>query len=183
MEKTAFLSNVKELREKYIVITEEKEQAIKYHLRSDAKEGTEHDIYAVIPKGTDIINLQIVYNGKEWNDKIALNMTKTIKKLKKHLQFDDDGIFTCVKLNFDGIMNLGLSVEKLMDNLKIVHTKEFEDNVENTIYGKTFYGYSPLFNQSIEVADEEMNFQLTTRNVTNNKKQVIIGTPLILNEY
>lgn len=141
-------------------------------------------IHAIIPKGNaGDVRLQIILSGDQWTESIQdqyIDLTNYLQ-MARGLVLDES--YTCVKLNNNGIMNVGFSVNKGLEKLNVIHKVEQVDNVEQSVYEKNIYGYSPILTSEIKVDDTAMNFQLTVKNSTDDKKQVIIGTPIILNEY
>jgi len=54
---------------------------------------------------------------------------------------------------------------------------------QKSFYEKELNEYTPMSQQEILLKVELINVQLIDKNKKNDKKEVIIGTPVILNEY
>lgn len=169
----------------YIVTVIKDKDKVKYIF--DAKNPEKminHSIQVIEPNHSDDIKtIQIVISGKEWNDSVQLYYNDLTKRLKSEYSSQFNRIFTCAKLNDNGIINVGFSYDEIWKKMKIVHKSEYFDNIQQSNYVKEVYGYTSLWHDEIEVQDEKINFQMAVKNDAQNKKQVIIGTPIILNEY
>ncbi|MEI3607771.1 YwmB family TATA-box binding protein [Pseudogracilibacillus sp. SE30717A] len=177
------LSN--KLQNSYLVTMEENENAVKYIFETNERdELITHSFYTVIPtKGEQNITVQAIFFGEEWDDMISDYYDSLIKALQKDYNIKFSKIFTCLKFEVSGIINNGFSIDEFWQKMNVVHRKEQYDNVQQSIYEKEVYGYSPLWSNTITVDNEPINFHMTIKNDEANKKQVIVGTPMILNEY
>lgn len=54
---------------------------------------------------------------------------------------------------------------------------------QKNFYEKELNEYTPMSQQEVLLKVELINVQLIDKNKKNDKKEVIIGTPVILNEY
>lgn len=129
--------------------------------------------------------LQLVLSGTSWDEDVKKQFEYMTNKLQRLYKLLLNSNYTCIKLVDSDIMNDGFSVNNLLENMQLLHKQEQQDNIEESSYEQIVYGFSPLLSNNLEIGTEidKINFQLTIRETTNNKKQVIIGTPVILNEY
>lgn len=138
----------------------------------------------IIPENqNDEITFQIVVSGKEWDSFAENYYNNMTKHLKNEFSLKFNKIFTCVKLTDNGIIDNGYSYDEIWQKMNVVHKNEHYDNVKQSNYEKEVYGYTPMWNSKVIVQDEPINFHMILKNNKQNNKTVIIGTPIILNEY
>lgn len=169
----------------YFVTTKKDYHKILYIFEAKNRdERINYEFQAIVPHHhADLITFQIVYSGVKWDDSTHFNYIILTNNIQSELLIDFDKIFTCVKLRNNGIIDVGFLIENIWEKMKILHMFDQEDNVKQSVYEKEFYGYTPLWSNNIKVNDEEINFHMIIKNDEENKKQVIIGTPIIMNEY
>lgn len=131
------------------------------------------------------VQIQLVLHGTSWDEQVKRIYTSMTNKLQRKYNLQLKENFTCIKVNDSDIINDGFSVNNMLEKMQILHKREQQDNITESSYLKNVYGYSPLLSNTIEIdtLNDKINLQLTIREKTNNKKQIIIGTPVILNEY
>lgn len=185
MDDALFKKVKNELQIHHSVIIEQQDSIKKtiFSPQNDVKSLDYHITALDQEHGTGDIRVQIVIRGKSWEleDKAAFN--NLTKRLQNKYAFRLERNFTCIKLLDNGIMNDGFSVNNLMRNLQVVHTMKHTDNMESSVYEEMHYGYSSLLSNELEVDETQINLHVAMRKMTNDKKQIIIGTPGILNEY
>ncbi len=144
----------------------------------------DHSFRAIIQQNSkDQVTLQTIISGDEWNDKIYNYYSRLTKDLQRDYNIKFTRNFTCLKFNVSGIIKNGSLFDEFWKKMKVVHRKEQYDNVQQSIYEKEFYGYSPSLGEEIIVNNEKINFQIALKKITENKTEIIVGTPMILNEY
>lgn len=175
----------KRLQNSYLDTVVKDENKIKYIFEAkNSKDQINHYFQAIVPTGhANQITFQLVISGEEWNEVIHNYYNNLTNELQNELSLTFSKIFTCVKLNDNGIINDGFSDDEIWKKMKVIHRNEQIDNVEQSVYEKEVYGYNKLWNRTIIVENETVNFHMGIKNNDHNKKQVIIGTPIILNEY
>jgi|GEM_PF-2608650 len=176
----------KRLQNSYFVSTFEDENAVIYSFESKNNNPyMNHSFEAVVPTqhNNETITLHLIISGNSWDEKASDYYTELTNRLKTDYNMQFARNFTCLKFQVSGIINIGLSIDEFWQKMKVVHTQEQYDNVQHSIYEKEIYGHSPLIGNDIEVNDEKINLQMALKDEPGNKKQVIVGTPMILNEY
>lgn len=173
------------LQNSYLVTRAENEYGVKYNFEAiDQNESLNNSFYAVIPAGNrQNITVHAIFKSDQWNSTINDYYLSLIQTLQDTYNIKFSKTFTCLKFEVSGIINNGVSFDEFWQKLKVVHRKEQYDNVQQSIYDKEIYGYTPLWETAISVNNEPINFHMTIKTDQANKKQVIVGTPMILNEY
>lgn len=173
------------LQNSYFVSISKDQNAVKYKFESKNKNDLiNHSFQAVVPQNnSDRVTLKTVISGAEWNEKIYDYYSRLTRDLQSDYKIKFTRNFTCLKFDVGGIINSGSLFDEFWNKMKVVHKKEQYDNVQQSIYEKEIYGYSPLLGEEINVNNEKINFQIALKNVTANKTELIVGTPMIINEY
>lgn len=172
------------LQNSYFVSLSENENAVIYTFESKkTNELIEHSIQAIIKNSGDHVRLQTIISGDEWNEKIYDYYSLLTKDLQMDYNIKFTRNFTCLKFNVSGIINNGSLFDEFWNKMKVVHRIEQYDNVQQSIYEKEFYSYSPSLGEEIIVNNEKINFQIALKKISDEKTEIIVGTPMILNEY
>lgn len=185
LNRKKFEQILNKLKNNYNITINEEQDKLKYVIRGKKPEPfVDHFLIAIIPKSNqNDITLKLVIKGHYWNK----SMKSNYDRLTKRLQFDYDinfgRIFTCLKFNDSVIIRDGLIYEKLQNQLQISHVFKHKDNLTNSTYVAEYYGYSSLFQEEILVGNDQINFQMVIKETAENDSQIIIGTPIVINEY
>lgn len=136
---------------------------------------------------------KVVVIDAEGRRKIAVNYTlsgevqRVVHEGKYHNLVNSfvNSIFTrekrdyaCVKLSIRGRMAKGIFLNNLQDNLFF---EEIDRIAEPDL--TVISAYSPKMKRGIQLEDREMNLQIATREGSNNKIELLIGTPILMTEY
>lgn len=178
-----YITNI--LQSRYLDTVTEDENKIKYVFEAqNSEEMVHHYFQVIVPNNRQgEITLQTVISGSVWNESTADYYKDLTKTLQNDLLVGFDKTFTCVKLNNSGIINSGFSGDEIWQKMKVIHKSEYYDNVPQSNYSRELYGFTPLSNSELLVSGEKINFHMIMKDKVQNEKQVIIGTPIILNEY
>lgn len=136
---------------------------------------------------------KVVVIGAEGRREIAVNYTLSgeVQRVVHEGKYDNlvnsfvNSIFTrekrdyaCVKLSIRGRMAKGIFLNNLQDNLFF---EEIDRITEPDL--SVVSAYSPKMKRGIQLGDREMNLQIATREGSNNKIELLIGTPILMTEY
>jgi|GEM_PF-3804261 len=136
---------------------------------------------------------KVVVIDAEDRRKIAVNYTLSgeVQRVVHEGKYDNlvnsfvNSIFTrekrdyaCVKLSIRGRMAKGIFLNNLQDNLFF---EEIDRIAEPDL--TVISAYSPKMKRGIQLEDREMNLQIATREGSNNKIELLIGTPILMTEY
>lgn len=172
------------LQNSYLVTTQEDENKLKYTFESQIQdEHINHSLQALVDHHSDIVTVHIVLSGQTWDESAKKHYKRLTRTLQHDYNFTFTKKFTCLKFGVSGIINDGILLDEFWKNLQIVHKLEQDDNIQHSSYDKDIYGYSPLWSNQIQVDQDNINFQMTIKSNEANKKEIIIGTPMLLNEY
>lgn len=158
---------------------------LKYVIRENNPHSTfHHTFYAIVPKNNrDDVTLQLVISGQKWDEETKNNYYMLTNLLKNDYDLIFGRNFTCLKFAKDDIMRDGLIYENLWEHLQVSQINEHKDNINHSTYVAEYYGYSNLLPDGINVANEKVNFQMVVKESRGNNTQIIIGTPIVINEY
>lgn len=127
--------------------------------------------------------VQIVFSGNDWNESEQATLRKIWMEFQQVIFTKNTNLYTCVKFNDNGIMIDGIYTTEIQEKLKVKPIFDQKDNLKDTAYEGDYYGYSPSWKSEINVNKEKINFQMAVKSHSQNEKEIIIGTPAILNEY
>lgn len=185
LTKKEFENIAKKLQISYVASVRNEENTVKYEFEAkNSEEPLNHSIRAILPKNnSNDISVQLVIFGEEWNETVQNYYNHLTRKLYNEFSLTFTKIFTCVKLSDNGIINDGFSHDELWEKMNVVHKKEQFDTIQDASYLYEMYGYNPSWKTKMIIQEDPINFHFVMKNDDQNKKQVIIGTPIILNEY
>ncbi|GAA0605212.1 hypothetical protein GCM10009001_23090 [Virgibacillus siamensis] len=169
----------------YLVSGEEDANTIKYSVRHVQKTNGISEYYNVIfPKDTTY-NVQFiaVVKGDVWNKSVREKYVNRINSIKNDYFTGNPTKFACIETSFNDKMNGVYVFNNLKRTLNLKHVKKQDDTVKNSTVKKIFYGYTPLWNQKIDVGDRPLNFQMAVNKGENGNTELTIGTPILINEY
>lgn len=173
---------VPQLKEQYDIVKEVENGATIFMLYPKKTSAwIEHTLRIVQHEGTS--TLQFVFSGTEWNNEIETYYKTLTANLQNHNKFNNHEYSTCIKVEEDDIIINGLLNDEIWDKMKVVHKEEYTETLQHSNYEKEIIGYTPVFQQEITVNNDAINLQMIIKNTKKNKKELIIGTPVILNEY
>ncbi|MYL34239.1 hypothetical protein GLW05_11585 [Pontibacillus yanchengensis] len=124
---------------------------------------------------------QILYvaTGDEWNESTKSNFMPRLNQLKSAIFQENTTIFTCVKTEYNGIIDGVLLLEKFSTRLQI---EELQILNEEDFISVT--GLTKKWSQAIPYGDQgSMNVQFALREGMGAKTTLTFGTPVITNEY
>lgn len=173
------------LESNYSITTLKENNTIKYTMKeTDKGIGMNHTFHAVIPSDNlEDVTLQLVIKGTHWDEQTKHRYKDLTKTLQYDYSIQFGRTFTCLKLVDNAIINDGSYDERILKKLNIKNLNEQYDNVHKSTYIAEYYGYTPLWDEKIVVNDEKINVQMVIKETENNHTEIIIGTPIVLNEY
>ncbi|TFJ92250.1 YwmB family TATA-box binding protein [Lentibacillus salicampi] len=168
----------------YKVSRTKDENAIKYFIERVQKEAHLSETYSVvIPKNPmHQAELVAVLKGKNWNDSIAERYFSRMDAIHTTYFTHKSTKFACLTADIDAKINNAYVFKQLKQSLQLKNIRKQTDNVENSTVKKIVYGYTPLWEQSITMK-QPMNVQMVVQNGTHDSKRLMIGTPILINEY
>ncbi|WP_174614926.1 YwmB family TATA-box binding protein [Virgibacillus ihumii] len=169
----------------YLVSGEEDANTIKYSVRHvQKKHGISESYNVIIPKDrTFDAQFIAVIKGDVWNKSVRKKYVSRINRIEDNLFSGNSTKFACVQTSFNDKMNSVYVFSKIRQTLNLKHVKKQEDTVENSMVKKIIYGYTPLWNQKIDLGDRPLNFQMAVNKGENGDTELTIGTPILINEY
>lgn len=129
------------------------------------------------------IHLQAKITSEEWDEKSERNIEMISEEFMESVFTNRAAYFTCIKFENNGIIDDSAHIMHFLKELNVVEKQSQSDNIEKSAYEFEFYGYIESWDSHIDVDNMKINMQIVTRKTLNDKRQTIIGTPVILNEY
>jgi len=166
----------------YVIVKEVKDQSTTYNGQPKNKLASiDQQIRIVEQAGKS--TLQMTLSSNQWNEQVEQYYKLLTTSLQNDVNLNEIRSYTCVKVSDSDIIINGLLNDEFWSKLKVVHKSEQKETLQHSLYEKEIIGYTPLFQQEMIVNNDAINMQMMIKNTRKNKKQLIIGTPVILNEY
>ncbi|WP_010531591.1 YwmB family TATA-box binding protein [Lentibacillus jeotgali] len=186
MNENAIDSILKKLKHKnsYKVSSTEDENTVKYFFkRVQKQEGFFESYSVVIPKNPKYeAELIAVLKGDRWSNKTAVNYADRLEDIHTTYFTKRSTKFACLTTTVGGNISSDYFFDRLKDTLQLSNVREQTDNVEESAVKNIMYGYTPLWEQTIQM-EQPMNLQIVVQNAAQNSKRLTIGTPILINEY
>lgn len=175
---------VNKFRNQHLVAMTEDENSINYVFEDRDNLDMKIQYNVIIPfHSGEQIELITVITGTGWDENIKRNYTKTIADLKKEMFTSNARIFTCIELIDGGTIESSMIIEHFLSSLELLHMEAQGDNVQSSRLKNIIYGYTPLWNESINLDGIPLNIQIATTELDTGDLKYMIGTPILINEY
>ncbi|WP_165820814.1 YwmB family TATA-box binding protein [Pueribacillus theae] len=119
--------------------------------------------------------------GKRWSEKVKNDAFSLFSTRTSELFSSNPSFFSCISGKINDTMVIALSKRAE----QIIH--KFDADFVEGIHEETFVSlsaYTELWQTSLETKEKKMNLQIALRNKGKNTPvEVLIGTPILLNEY
>ncbi len=103
---------------------------------------------------------------------------KTVKSFISTIYTGEKREYACVKISDHDMMFSGKLFEEIQTKLDYQEIDRIEEPDLTVISG-----YSQQFKQQIPYKNETMNLQISVKQESNQEKQFMIGTPILMTEY
>lgn len=147
----------------------------------DPQKGIIETYRMIIPKNKQHSPEFIVtIKGNYWNDDYTATYQARIMDVMKNYFTHNADTYTCVTAINDDIMEHVNFLEKLSKKLRNI---TIQDDTINSIHKNIMYGYTPKWDKNIKLLGQRLNVQVVSQEVEDGKQKIIIGTPILINEY
>lgn len=106
------------------------------------------------------------------------NYDQIIKSFFSTIYTTEKKEYACLKISSHDMMLSGYFFAEIQKNLNYQEIDRIEEPDLTVISG-----YTTQFNQQIPYENEQMNLQISVRHRSNQEKQIMIGTPILMTEY
>lgn len=96
---------------------------------------------------------------------------------------DNANRFACLITKSDDIIKGVVFEEKIKEKLNFTPVFTQTDTVLNSTHNKITYGYIKEWDNKIKLHNHMINVHIVLAGTTSNKQRIIIGTPILINEY
>lgn len=175
---------VHHLAETYEETTEETKEAKIYYFEDTHNNDKIHVSYkVVVPESQMPGEIVATLSGNEWNDKLLQDYLKRLHVINKTYFTEKSHVYTCLSIDNSGIIKSDDFFEMVKDNFNLSHIKTQTDKIQNVRHKKMYYGYTQIWDEKLTITDEPMNLQVVIDGEGSAKQNIIIGTPILINEY
>lgn len=138
----------------------------------------------IVPKNKhEKIEIIAEFKGYTWNEKIKTNYNKWLHTMVNQVFSPSAREYTCLTTEFNDIIDDDYVLNDIMEKLKTKHNQTQSDKNKSSTLQKVFYGYTPLWNQKVDVMDDPLNVQIAVIKNELGMVKFIFGTPILINEY
>ncbi|HHU20312.1 MAG TPA: hypothetical protein GXZ58_08910 [Bacilli bacterium] len=138
-----------------------------------------HEIITIIDSIEQVnqaVNYQLLGNVNLMNQ--TDDYAETVKSLISTIYTTEKKQYACLKISSHDMMLSGYFFAEIQKNLNYQEIDRIEEPDLTVISG-----YTTQFNQQIPYGNEQMNVQISVRQRSNQEKQIMIGTPILMTEY
>lgn len=157
---------------------------IKYVFQSNETEIIT-ETYELIIEHTngEIAHFSAVLEGFLWDEKIFKNYEKKIHLLHKNYFSQFSRKYVWLNAKKDAIIKDVDYSSHILGDLGVQQISTQLDTEQHSTYERIVYGYSPRWKETIQMDGELQNIQMVLKKLDNNEMKLMIGTPILLNEY
>ncbi|MFC4558069.1 YwmB family TATA-box binding protein [Virgibacillus kekensis] len=169
----------------HLVTGTEDENTIKYTFRYVQKDSDFTEIYNVlIPKDKNYqAQFTAVLKGENWSNAVEKSYFMRLNNLKNSFFSEDSTKFACLTTSISDKIDTSSFFAEMEDSLNIDYSRTQIDNLENSTIKEIKYGYTPLWSNQFKIMGKPINLQIATIEKGNGLVRLVIGTPILINEY
>jgi len=181
---TVLKNTVQQLSEQYDQTVSKDENAHIYFY-----EGTHNEaqidvsfkvVQSIIEDSGEIV---AVISGQKWDGSLLQDYLDMLQSINENYFTEKSHVYTCLTIEDGVIINNDNFLEKVIKNFNLSNVKTQIDKVQTKIHKKVIYGYTPIWDKKLMIKDEPMNLQVVIDGDDSKERKVIIGTPVLINEY
>ncbi|HLS60687.1 MAG TPA: YwmB family TATA-box binding protein [Virgibacillus sp.] len=173
------------LGETHNISVTETDELIKYKA-VQIKEGNNFtDIYELkIAKNKPLVSdVSATINGEAWNEDIQAHYKEYSKRILNKNFTENSRVYTCISTRDSDIINFVYIIEHITRMLDLKNVSTQTDTIRHSPHRQLIYGYTPLWEEKIVVKTVPTNIQIVIESAEDGKEKMIIGTPILINEY
>lgn len=150
----------------------------------DETESFSYTISLSISETTHVRSLLFVeIEGDFLNDKTLQFYQQFYQQMMQDFFTRSAQKYTCMMAKSNDIIEEMNFIEKLKTHFDLTNISTQEDIIEKILQQKIIYGYNPAWEEKMIVSNGPINTQIVMKQDQNEKVQMIIGTPILINEY
>lgn len=139
---------------------------------------------AIFPSSEeDLGQLIVAITGKYWDENISVQYNEIIQNLTHKYFSESVHKFTCLEAYNNDIIEGTTLLKRIKQSLQLKHTFTQTDDVQMDKQIVEIYGFNALWGESFTIEDKPMNAHISYIHARNGEEKIIIGTPILLNEY
>lgn len=123
---------------------------------------------------------QVIYkiSSSDYSEEVKKTYLRKLDEMTEKLFTENAQYFTCLEAVKNGMIDIVCLIEKIAETLNLTIYDQLKDNKF-----QTWTGYTPKWEQSISIDDNEINTHIAVTKGSNNQSTLIIGTPILITEY
>lgn len=162
----------------------ETDRSIKYSLTNIQKKEHISETYEVVlSKKTQQIEATVNVEGIHSDSIRTKAYTDTKRFLEKEIFTNAVQKYACIKSGTDDIIDDSKILAKFKETLNLEDEFVQNEDINTNMNKKLIYGYSPKWDSYLTIKGHTVNTQLALTKDMNKGTTMIIGTPILINEY
>jgi|GEM_PF-4504420 len=163
----------------------ETDELIKYQAVQIKEENDFTNTYELaISKNEPLVSdVSATIRGESWDDDIEAHYKEYSDKIRQKNFTENSRVYTCISTRDSDIINFVYIIEQITRKLDLENVSTQTDTINNSPHKQFIYGYTALWEEKIVVKTVPTNIQIVVESAENGKENMIIGTPILINEY
>lgn len=163
----------------------ENNDSTKYYFeRLDDKKNISVYYKVIIPHNKKhVAELVAEVKGDLWDESTAANYQNELRAINNLYFTENASKFTCLTTKDSGIMKTMDSFNYILEELELKYVSTQSDKLSQKMSKDLVYGYTTRWDEKLVIMDKPMNTQIVLQRTDNGKSKLIIGTPILINEY
>ncbi len=175
---------VKSVENRHLVASTSDENEIQYIM--DINEFKNMDIQLHVHHYIDEKQAEIIIkiHGSKWDNKVAQEYNTFVAHIKDFYISKKARIFACLSSTYSATISRDQLEKQIINGLSLQHVSKGTDPLTDPQKQIELTGYSPYMEQTIRLAnDKEFNVQVVIKTMDREEFLVMIGTPILIDEY
>lgn len=127
--------------------------------------------------------LIVTMSGASWSESVGKHYLENIEKISSNYFTEIASTYTCLSTRNDAIINSDRIIDTFVQELDLKYVSTQNDTMKQITSKKIIYGYTDLWTNEIVMDGSPLNIQMVINHTENEKEKIMIGTPILINEY
>lgn len=153
---------------------------------TETNQATKSDmLYTIILPEKNHFKAELIVsiNGHNWDETIETAYPKLINKIKESFFTGQSKIFACLTGDVHDTMSSVYLVDKVKNAYQARILSKQVDSNANSMIKDIQYGYTPLWKEKITIDGNPVNLQFVIKETKSGALKILVGTPILINEY
>lgn len=125
----------------------------------------------------------IEIQGSDLNEDILKKYDELVTRIKQKYLSNEARVFTCISATYSATINRNELENGIIHVLELQSVSEIIDSLTDPKKQIVLSGYSSHIKEEITTTNKKFNAQIVIQTMDNGKNSLMIGTPIIIDEY